>query len=97
MNGVLVVRCECDHLCACHSQTKKFRAKSVAKTTTSSKQKKNGSTAKHELPLKHYVEIVSTAACACTEFIHWHVMVISISGVMKLHTEHFEIDLKFTW
>lgn len=40
MNGVLVVRCECDHLCACHSQTKKFRAKSVAKTTTSSKRKK---------------------------------------------------------
>lgn len=97
MNGVRVARCECDHLCTCHSQTKKFRAKSVTKTTRANK---NWSTAKHELPLKHYVEIVSTTACARNLFIGMWWLYPSVASTMdrnrmKLHTAHWTLQNRF--
>lgn len=63
-------------------------AKARARETTT-----KCSTAKHELPLKHCVQIVSTTTRV--RFIHWHLMVLSISGVNDGPSDHRTLQNRF--
>lgn len=76
----------------CH--LKVWRAQHAkARARANCNDQKMSSTAKHELPLKHCVPIVSTTTRV--RFIHWHLMVLSISGVNDGPSDHRTLQNRF--